>query len=210
MTLPSAHRPWATFLSAPVLLLAFACGTSEKSPEAQSVAAPGSIPSQPVPHLQPSAALGDGQPDPATNEAVRAPGAVPNGKQAATNVKEAEATSAAAPIDSPPEVKRLVIASQVEDREPKPLLNGRAREPVTAFVELANESKEDAEIIVTFEHESGQKVGFIELAIPPESPRYRTWGRTRNIQKPGKWTAIVSSKSGKELAREDFDVLAEE
>lgn len=105
-----------------------------------------------------------------------------------------------------PEVRRLVIASDVDDREPVGLEQGSVDQPVVAFVEMRNLGAEDSKIVVTFEHESGKKVGFIELGIPKESSRYRTWGRTHNIRDAGKWTAIVATEDGHELARESFSV----
>jgi hypothetical protein len=105
-----------------------------------------------------------------------------------------------------PEVRRLVIASNVDDREPVKLERGAVDQPVVAFVEMRNLAPVDSKIVVTFEHESGKKVGFIELAIPKESSRYRTWGRTHNIRDVGKWTAIVATEGGQELARESFSV----
>lgn len=105
-------------------------------------------------------------------------------------------------------VQRLVVASRVESREPTPLERGKASEPVVAFLEMKNLAEDEAGVLVTFEHESGKKVGFIELGVPGNSPRYRTWGRTHNIRDAGKWTAIVSSRNGKELAREDFEVIS--
>jgi hypothetical protein len=108
--------------------------------------------------------------------------------------------------DGQPYVKRLVIASAVQEREPVELENGKVAEPILAFVELKNLSESEAGVIVTFEHESGKKVGYVELSVPAESNRYRTWARTHNIQEPGTWTAVVKSQTGEELARKSFTV----
>jgi hypothetical protein len=105
-----------------------------------------------------------------------------------------------------PEVMRFVIASDVAQREPVTLGNGKVDEPVVAFVEIKNLGETDSKVIVTFEHESGKKVGFISLDVPAEISRYRTWGRTHNIHTPGEWTAIVATESGEELARKSFTV----
>lgn len=105
-----------------------------------------------------------------------------------------------------PFVKRLVIASEIKEREPVELIDAKIEEPVVAFVEFKNAEDADMGVVVTFEHEDGKKVGFVELNVPGKSPRYRTWARTRNIKTPGEWTAIVSSKSGEELARKTFQV----
>ena len=105
-----------------------------------------------------------------------------------------------------PQVSRLVIASDIKEREPVELTDAKIEEPVVAFVELKNSEEEEMGVVVTFEHAGGTKVGFVELTVPGNSPRFRTWARTRNIKTPGEWTAIVTSKSGEELARKTFQV----
>jgi hypothetical protein len=84
-----------------------------------------------------------------------------------------------------PLVSRLVIASDVKEREPIELTDAKVEEPVVAFVELKNASDQDSGVVVTFEHADGKKVGFVELTVPGKSSRYRTWARTRNIKTPG-------------------------
>lgn len=105
-----------------------------------------------------------------------------------------------------PSVKRLIMASDVKDREPIELGQAQSKQPVVAFVELNNASGAESSVVITFEHENGKKVGFIELNVPGESPRHRTWGRTRNIDESGIWTAVVRTKEGEELARQSFSV----
>lgn len=105
-----------------------------------------------------------------------------------------------------PLVSRLIIASDIKEREPVELTDAKVDEPVVAFLELKNAEEEELGVVVTFEHADGNKVGFVELSVPGKSPRYRTWARTRNIKTPGEWTAIVTSKSGEELARKTFQV----
>lgn len=105
-----------------------------------------------------------------------------------------------------PSVKRLVMASDVKEREPIELGQAKSKQPIVAFLELSNATGADASVIITFEHENGKKVGFIELSVPGESPRYRTWGRTRHIDESGTWTAVVRTKAGDELARRSFSV----
>ncbi len=109
-------------------------------------------------------------------------------------------------MGEPAQLKRLVMARDVKEREPVALGAGSTQEPVVAFLEFQNSGASDLDVMVTFEHESGTRVGFIELRIPAEKPRYRTWGRTRNIKQAGTWTAIVTSDSGQELARQTFTV----
>lgn len=139
-------------------------------------------------------------------------------KKSLSDVREVASTqkdeAAAPPQESPhaalgePLVKRLVIATDVKNREPIKRIKNDSKEPVVAFLELSNNGEHAADVLVTFEHESGKKVGFIQLSVPAESPRYRTWGRTRNISQSGEWTAIVSTESGEELARTTFTVAS--
>ena len=103
-------------------------------------------------------------------------------------------------------VSRLVLASEVKNREPVPLTDARTKQPLLAFVEARNETEEATSIVVTFQHESGRTVGFIELEVPGKSPRFRTWARTQNVNEPGTWTAIVRGASGRELGRQSFTV----
>ncbi len=134
-----------------------------------------------------------------TAEVVAAPT-----KPAVKEVKDLPATI------EPLEVKRLVVTTAIEKREPVEVTSFTANAgAVYAFIELANPDSTEQGIVVTFEHESGKRVGFIELSVPADSSRWRTWGRTGQIKKPGKWTAVISDKSGQELSRQDFEVGAE-
>lgn len=117
-----------------------------------------------------------------------------------------QSTSVSKTPDASPLVKRLVIASDVQEREPIEIEGAKVKDPVVAFLELKHNGKEESGIVVTFEHESGKKVGFVELKVPAESPRFRTWARTRNISEAGEWTAVIRSQSGEELARKSFTV----
>lgn len=146
-------------------------------------------------------------PAPASGAAAEAPAAPADAAQAKA---AGEAPESPKPqVEVPPQVRRLVLATDVHNREPVALEgNARAGEPLTAFIELANPVDASATILVTFEHEGGQKVGFVELAVPASSPRYRTWARTRQIRTPGTWHAVVTHKGGEELARQSFTVEA--
>lgn len=118
----------------------------------------------------------------------------------------APAQKLAAEPNQPLTVHRLVVARDVKDREPVELESGTVGEPVLAFLDLANPNQVEIPVHITFEHESGLKVGFIELKIPAEKKRYRTWGRTQNIKKAGKWTVVIADGAGKELGRQDFTI----
>ena len=111
---------------------------------------------------------------------------------------------------SSPQLKRLVVTTGVEKREPLKVNALLADEkPIYAFMELANESAEDQYVVVTFEREDDlEVVGHIQLKVPAGQPRWRTWGRTRMIKDAGPWVAVVRTPDGHELAREPFDVSA--
>jgi hypothetical protein len=102
-------------------------------------------------------------------------------------------------------VKRLVVTRGVEAREPLATESLLVGVPVFAFVELQNESDAEAGIVITFERAT-RSVGHIELSVPADTPRWRTWGKTQNIDEPGKWVAVVRAKAGHELARQSFEV----
>jgi hypothetical protein len=123
-------------------------------------------------------------------------------------------TSAASPTRSladattPARVRRLVVTNGVEKREPlatEALTLGNG--PVYAFVELENAAIDEQSIIVTFERSGQPAVGHVKLAVPGTSPRFRTWGLTRQIREAGTWEAVVRSPEGRELARTAFEVI---
>lgn len=135
---------------------------------------------------------------------VAQPGATAVEVVAADSVSTAPNPPAAAPKD-PLQVKRLVVTDRIEDREPVADSKLRADgTQVFAFVELANLSTDAQSIEIVFEHESGQQVGFVKLPVPKEKSRWRTWGKTEQIKKTGRWVAKVRSSEGDELMRQDF------
>lgn len=137
---------------------------------------------------------------------VAAPPVAPAGEVSAKGAAPAPGAPAAAPAD-PLQVKRLVVTDRIEDREPvgDPQLRADGSQ-VFAFVELANLSTDAQSIEIVFEHESGQQVGFVKLPVPKEKSRWRTWGKTEQIRKTGRWVAKVRSSGGDELMRQDFTV----
>lgn len=103
-------------------------------------------------------------------------------------------------------IKRLVVTQAVEDREPVAADVVDAETPVIAFVEVASGSTEDQHVVVTFEHETGDRVGLVNLSVPGNKPRWRTWGRTYNVNRDGRWIAVVRDAHGEELGRTEFTV----
>lgn len=134
------------------------------------------------------------------------PEIAPEKEASATSKETAKEEAPEQTASSNPIVKRLVIASAVEQREPLEISESKIKEPVVAFVELKHDAPNESGVVITFVHEGGKKVGFVQLNVPGESPRYRTWARTQNIDKAGTWTAIVATEDGEELARKSFTV----
>jgi hypothetical protein len=105
-----------------------------------------------------------------------------------------------------PELRRLVVSNGIKDKEPLPFTLLKANEPVVAFLELANHNAEASLVRVIFQHESGLEVGFVELAVPADTTRWRTWAQTGMVKHAGKWTAIVRGVDGSELGQKGFFV----
>lgn len=103
-------------------------------------------------------------------------------------------------------VKRLVVTQAVEDREPVAVQEVSSSTPVIAFVEVATDGREDQNVVVTFEHETGDRVGLVNLNVPGNKSRWRTWGRTYDVNRDGRWTAVVRDSRGEELGRTAFTV----
>ncbi len=108
-------------------------------------------------------------------------------------------------------IRRLVTAPEIEHREPVAASSvfGRDEEQVYAFVEVSNESEDDATLLVHFIGPSGQVSGGIELNIPPAVPRWRTWARTRHAKQPGLWRVEIRSADGNLLGALPFEVEAD-
>jgi hypothetical protein len=127
-------------------------------------------------------------------------------------VEDADALAAPAPTLREVEgleLRRLVVARDVEAREPVEAgMSFRAEErPMYAFLELRNRTEIDRRVSVTFEDERGRAVGHVELDVPATAPRWRTWMRSRMVTDPGRWTARVHDEEGRELGELTFELL---
>src|SRR5882672_595839 len=124
----------------------------------------------------------------------------PQARSAPTSVK------ATAPQHEPSTLvlKRLVIATGVQDREP--LANSDALpgdgSAIYAFAELANPSGPSENVRITFERKGGaERVADVTLPVPANVSRHRTWAFTHFIRVPGVWEAVLWSENGAELGR---------
>lgn len=165
---------------------------------AVAVAVPLAVPAKAEPAAAPAPA-----PAPAPEKGATANHAKPE--------KPVVATSVASHADaSDLSIKRFIVAAGVENREPvgasDSFIAGDAR--VYAFVEMANRSASDGEVVIAFERGS-TRAGMVELEIPAKCGRWRTWGYTRGLRQAGSWDVVVRDEaSGKELARKTIEVKA--
>lgn len=206
MQKPQSHWAVRTALGLSTLAIATAVWTATRSPE------PSVGPEQAgtaAPRIE-SRSASNAVPDPL----AAAP--KPEKKPARTVIEQAE-TPQRSPAPGKPaaedegeanvplEVKRLVVTDGISGREPNadPKLQAGS-DPIYAFVELRNPTDDAKEIVVTFEHSTGAKVGHVSLEVPAKKPRWRTWARSAHVSKPGDWTAVVTASDGTELARQDF------
>lgn len=104
--------------------------------------------------------------------------------------------------------KRLVVAREVDEREPVGVARsfdaGRVTE-VAAFVELINDAREPAQIAVRFEPPRGAP-----FEVPLEvgaAPRWRTWATTKRPLEAGTWGVRVVDEAGVTIARTTFEVV---
>lgn len=178
------------------------CGNKPSEPSSQ----PSEPRAQPivtaVQHAAPIASI--------TGSTASAPASVPSVKPSApeADAKQSERPAAKHERTSAQvRVKRLVVTRKVEDREPAKdgpsfSLDGA---PLYAFVEMENRTEDAAKIVITFE-KAGTSTGHIELGVPANQSRWRTWGLTRGIRDAGEWVAVVRTVEGAELARVPFAV----
>jgi hypothetical protein len=105
-------------------------------------------------------------------------------------------------------VSRLVLSRGVSGREPVATagsFHAAEVDKLYAFVELANEAREPGEIAVAFIAPNGTVARRVTLEVGAE-PRWRTWAFTRRPKPAGTWTAVVTSPSGRVLARTSFEI----
>jgi len=198
-------------LTVPALMFVLsltACGTTEEAPRGAPTAPPIAKATGPALTAAPPAVAAppvtaNGAPGVSLPGAAAAP---KSGPAMATPTGPQGAAKAENPTGDKLEIRRLLLASRVIDREPELALAPRVNEPLLAFVEAKNQANAEERLVVTFEHESGTKVGFVELRVPAGTKRYRTWARTRNLKEAGNWTVVVRNGGGAELGRAAFVV----
>jgi hypothetical protein len=125
----------------------------------------------------------------------------------------AEAPSTADTVEPPEvfragdlELRRLAVTREVLHREP---VNPGQRfpaesRPMVAFLELVNHGRDVRVVEVTFVGPDGREVGLIDLDVPADMPRYRTWARSRMVTTAGEWLAEVRDEDGALLGTSRF------
>lgn len=105
-------------------------------------------------------------------------------------------------------IRRLITASKIEGREPVAVSPVFAEDEgrVYAFLELSNESSETKSVTVFFMSPSGNVRGGVELDVPANAPRWRTWAYTRFADELGLWRVEVRSSAGALLGSLPFEV----
>jgi len=104
--------------------------------------------------------------------------------------------------------RRLVVTHGIENREPIDELSNIDAidgDRVYAFVDLAN-TGENTEVEVIFEHETGLRVGLVELEVPAHVARHRTWAYSSHVSEPGNWTLLVRDRAGRTVSAQSFEV----
>jgi len=128
-------------------------------------------------------------------------------------VESAEALSAPAPelyAEDGLTLRRFALSRSVEGREPIDAAFSFPLEeaPLYAFVDIANSTDEERSVRVVFESPSGERMGMVDLGVPSEVGRWRTWAYSRMITEPGAWEATVETDGGELLGRISFEIEA--
>ncbi len=105
-------------------------------------------------------------------------------------------------------LKRLKTTSEIEQREPvaeaSTFAAGIGR--VYAFMEVQNDTDEEQVLTTNFIGPQGEVRGGVEITIPPNVPRWRTWAYSSHVRSPGQWEVEVRSEEGALLGAVAFDV----
>ncbi len=120
---------------------------------------------------------------------------------------ETTATEETAPTTAL-ELQRVVMARGVENHEPVGGAESFVHDGTAlfAFMQVANPSTEDQEIVIRYQHSSGQIVGPVRLNVPAGSRGWRTFTRTYWVRHPGEWTVSVETSDGHSLGQADFTI----
>jgi hypothetical protein len=104
------------------------------------------------------------------------------------------------------ELRRLLLSREVEAREPVDAATEfeADRAPLYVFLDVANRGAA-SEVEVVLVRPDGERVGFIDLEIAANVPRWRTWARSNLVTMSGTWHAEVWT-DGQLLGSTEFEV----
>ena len=105
-------------------------------------------------------------------------------------------------------LRRAAMTRGVENREPTDAteLFVSSDERLYAHMAVRNTSDDTRFLYVTFERPDGTTTGHVELEIPANVYRWRTWAYTRHAQMPGEWTTVVRDADDHLVAEIPFTV----
>ncbi len=193
------------------LVLAFGCGEAEADPSSPSSRPSG--PEESSPRLAaPSPAVRPAELEASPPSSLEEPTVLTSAAAIPPMEAEGSGRDTLAPDDEPQtglvEVRRFLVARRIEAREPVdpadefPYLDA----PMYAFVDAANPEDQAETLSITFLSPEGREVGFIDLSIPANAPRWRTWARSRLVTTPGEWVAEARDSEGQLVARRRFRI----
>jgi len=204
-----SSRSLCSLLLLSLLLLGAGCAEQlpECSAEVASCEPTGGAALAAAPALAPRAAPLEAEGEPAAP--ASAPGPAPStglGPEAAPAPEPPPAVERGA--SGGLSLRRLALALGVEAREPIDV--GTRFDPeserIYAFLDLRNRSDEAQAVQVVFRGPGGRGAGFVQLEIPPSTPRFRTWAFTRHARVEGEWEAIVRTEDGEVIGRAPFRI----
>jgi hypothetical protein len=105
-------------------------------------------------------------------------------------------------------IHRLITATEVDGREPlaASAVFGSHEEKIYAFLDIGNESSKAKIVTVFFVGPSGKVSGGVELDVPANVSRWRTWAFTRFAHEVGLWRVEVRNPAGVLLGALPFEV----
>ena len=197
------HLDTATTLAIVIIILLPSAGCSESTSRARNTRSVAAESAATVAATEPddSAIASPSDVEPISTEEV----VVVSAETSAAPSDEAAAPAeVAATTDL--ELRRLVMARGVENHEPVGSAESFVHDGTAlfAFMQVANPSSEDQEIVIRYQHSSGQIVGPVQLNVPAGSRGWRTFTRTYWIRHPGVWTVSVETTDGQQLGQHEF------
>jgi hypothetical protein len=107
-------------------------------------------------------------------------------------------------------LKRFVLATGVEDREPLEETDTfTGEQKIFAFMELSNPDAEPYAFRVHFEPLEGPLSPYGVVLNVNTSPRFRTWSWTAIPREPGQYRAVLRTLEGEEIASRSFTIIGQ-